>query len=50
LPADPDASVFTSMLRYTSGLPDAGPNDMQIIWFDAWGRPGARAVGRLIGG
>ena len=39
----PDAPVFTSMLRYTSGLADAGPNDMQIIWFDASGRTTTRS-------
>ena len=32
-----DAPVFSSLLRYTSGLADAGPNDMQIIWFNAVG-------------
>ncbi len=26
--------VLNSLLRYTSGLPEAGPNDMQILWFD----------------
>ncbi len=46
---DPDASVFTSMLRYTSGLPDAGPNDMQIVWFDGVGPTAdALAGGRLM--
>lgn len=30
--ATPDAPLVTSMLRYTSGLADAGPNDMQMIW------------------
>ena len=40
-----DAPVFTSMLRYTSGLADAGPNDMQIIWFDAVG-PNDDGAGR----
>jgi len=33
----PSAPVFNSMLRYTSGLADAGPNDMQMIWFGAIG-------------
>ena len=48
--ATPDASVFSSMLRYTSGLADAGPNDMQMIWFGAVGPDvGALAGGRLIG-
>ena len=48
--ADPDAAVMGSMLRYSSGLPEAGPNDLQILWFDAVG-PGAAgaASGRVIG-
>ena len=29
--------AFHSLLRYTSRLADAGPNDMQIIWFNSWG-------------
>jgi 5-(hydroxymethyl)furfural/furfural oxidase len=46
----PNASVFGSMLRYTSGLAGAGPNDMQMVWFGAVG-PGddALAGGRLMG-
>jgi 5-(hydroxymethyl)furfural/furfural oxidase len=46
----PNASVFDSVLRYTSGLADAGPNDMQMVWFGAIG-PGddALAGGRLMG-
>lgn len=45
-----ESPIFSSMLRYTSGLADAGPNDMQIIWFDAIG-PTAEGLagGRLIG-
>ena len=44
------APVFGSMLRYTSGLAEAGPNDMQILWFDAVGpTDDALAGGRLIG-
>ena len=45
-----DAPVFTSMLRYTSGLADGGPNDMQLVWFNAVG-PAAddTAVARLLG-
>ena len=44
-----DASVFTSFLRYSSELADAGPNDMQVIWFnsigpDADGLAGARVL------
>ncbi|MDQ6853871.1 MAG: GMC family oxidoreductase N-terminal domain-containing protein [Actinomycetota bacterium] len=46
----PDAPVFTSVLRYTSGLADAGPNDMQMLWFGAVGpTEQALAGGRLIG-
>jgi choline dehydrogenase-like flavoprotein len=42
--------MFTSMLRYTSGLADAGPNDMQMIWFGAVGTTAdALASGRLMG-
>ena len=33
-----EAPVLTSMLRYTSGLADAGPNDMQISWSPRSGR------------
>jgi choline dehydrogenase-like flavoprotein len=49
-----DASVITSVLRYTSGLADAGPNDMQMIWFGAIGptvgpADGGRTGGRLLG-
>jgi choline dehydrogenase-like flavoprotein len=32
-----DEPVIGSLLRYSSGLADAGPNDMQIHWFDATG-------------
>jgi Choline dehydrogenase and related flavoproteins len=46
----PNASVFSSMLRYTSGLADAGSNDMQMIWFGAAGPDaGSLTGGRLIG-
>lgn len=41
----PNASLFASALRYTSGLTDAGPNDMQIIWFNAVGPTEAELVG-----
>ncbi len=45
-----EASMFSSVLRYTSGLADAGPNDMQIFWFPAVGpTDDSLAVGRLIG-
>jgi 5-(hydroxymethyl)furfural/furfural oxidase len=30
-----DASVLTSMLRYSSGLAEAGDNDMQVLWLSA---------------
>jgi 5-(hydroxymethyl)furfural/furfural oxidase len=42
--------VFSSMLRYTSGLAEAGPNDMQMIWFGGIGPDAASlAGGRLLG-
>jgi choline dehydrogenase-like flavoprotein len=45
-----NAPVFSSMLRYTSELADAGPNDMQILWFDAAGpTEEALASARVIG-
>src|SRR5262249_12576483 len=45
-----DAPLFTSALRYTSGLADAGPNDMQMIWFRAVGPDDeGLAGGRLMG-
>ncbi len=45
-----NAPVFGSMLRYSSGLADAGPNDMQMVWFRAVGpTEDALAGGRLIG-
>jgi choline dehydrogenase-like flavoprotein len=46
----PDAPVFSSMMRYTSGLDDAGPNDMQVIWFSGIGpTTDELAGGRIIG-
>lgn len=46
----PDAPVMTSLLRYSSGLADAGDNDLQIIWFNAIGPDAAGAAGaRVIG-
>jgi choline dehydrogenase-like flavoprotein len=43
------APVFNSLLRYSSGLADAGPNDMQILWFDGAGPDDASlAGGRVI--
>jgi choline dehydrogenase-like flavoprotein len=45
-----DAPAICALLRYSSGLADAGPNDMQMVWFDAVGPDEAgRAGGRLIG-
>ena len=48
-----NAPIFSSMLRYTSGLADAGPNDMQMIWFGAIGPTddaleGARLMGAVM--
>jgi 5-(hydroxymethyl)furfural/furfural oxidase len=44
------APVFSSLLRYSSGLADAGPNDLQIVWFDGAGPDDASlAGGRVIG-
>jgi choline dehydrogenase-like flavoprotein len=46
----PHASMFNSLLRYTSGLADAGPNDMQMIWFAGIGPTDDDLVGgRLMG-
>jgi choline dehydrogenase-like flavoprotein len=46
----PDAPVVSSVVRYTSGLADAGANDMQIVWFDGTGATQAElANGRIIG-
>jgi choline dehydrogenase-like flavoprotein len=46
----PDALLFTSMLRYTSGLADAGANDMQMVWFGGVGTTDeSLAGGRLMG-
>jgi choline dehydrogenase-like flavoprotein len=42
--------VLSTLLRYDSGLADAGPNDMQMLWFDAIGPDDeGLAGGRLIG-
>ncbi len=48
-----NAPVFSSMLRYTSGLADSGPNDMQMVSFGATGSTddalgGARLVGAVM--
>ena len=48
----PNAPVMTSLVRYTSGLADAGLNDMQILWFNGVGpssEAGAGAGARVIG-
>jgi 5-(hydroxymethyl)furfural/furfural oxidase len=47
---DADAPVVTSIIRYSSGMCAAGPNDMQMIWFNAVG-PSDEAMsgGRIIG-
>ena len=48
--SSPDGPVLNSILRYGSGLAAAGPNDMQILWFDAVGPDvDGLATGRLIG-
>jgi choline dehydrogenase-like flavoprotein len=49
----PDAPVMTSVARYTSGVAGAGPNDMQILWFNGTGpseegRSGARVLGAVM--
>jgi choline dehydrogenase-like flavoprotein len=45
-----DAPVFSSLLRYSSGLADAGPNDLQIVWFDGVGPDDASlGTARVIG-
>lgn len=51
--ASSDASVMSSVLRYTSELANAGPNDMQIVWFNSVGpteeaRAGARVFGAVM--
>jgi 5-(hydroxymethyl)furfural/furfural oxidase len=46
----PTGPVMTSLTRYTSGLADAGPNDMQIMWFNGVGASEETCVGaRVIG-
>jgi choline dehydrogenase-like flavoprotein len=52
--ASPNAPVMTSVARYTSGLAEAGPNDMQILWFNGVGPSeegcaGARVIGAVMG-
>jgi 5-(hydroxymethyl)furfural/furfural oxidase len=51
--ASPDSPVMSSLLRYTSDLAGAGPNDMQMLWFDAVGATteglaGARLIGAVM--
>jgi 5-(hydroxymethyl)furfural/furfural oxidase len=46
----PDAPVWSSMLRYTSGLTEAGPIDIQMLWCGAVGPTEDTLVGgRLMG-
>lgn len=45
-----NAPASSSLLRYTSGLSDAGPNDMQMVWFRTVGpTDDALGGGRLMG-
>jgi choline dehydrogenase-like flavoprotein len=47
---DPRAPLARAAIRYSSGLAGAGPNDMQLIWFDSTGpTPELQAGGRVIG-
>jgi choline dehydrogenase-like flavoprotein len=48
-----DAPVFTMVLRYSSELAAAGPNDMQMVWFGCVGPAddglaGARLIGAVM--
>jgi len=48
-----DAPVMTSVTRFSSGLADAGPNDMQMVWFNGVGPTdegsfGARVIGAVM--
>jgi 5-(hydroxymethyl)furfural/furfural oxidase len=48
--ASAEAPMFSSGLRYTSSLADAGPNDMQMLWFAAVGpTDDDLAGGRILG-
>jgi 5-(hydroxymethyl)furfural/furfural oxidase len=48
--SSPHAPVFTSVLRYTSGLANAGPNDIQLLSIGATGTTEeSLRSGRLIG-
>ncbi len=45
-----EAPVVNSMIRYSSNMFDAGPNDMQVLWFTAVGTTeDSRAGGRMFG-
>jgi choline dehydrogenase-like flavoprotein len=51
--ASATAPVMHSVLRYTSALANAGPNDMQILWFNLVGPTeealaGARVIGAVM--
>jgi choline dehydrogenase-like flavoprotein len=46
----PDDPMLTSMLRYSSGLAEAGPNDIQIIWHCAAGLGKDALVRGTLGG
>jgi choline dehydrogenase-like flavoprotein len=48
-----DAPLFGSLLRFTSGLAEAGPNDLQLVWFNGVGPTddtiaGARLIGAVM--
>jgi len=48
-----DAPLFGSVLRFTSGLAEAGPNDLQLVWFNGVGPTddtiaGARLIGAVM--
>jgi choline dehydrogenase-like flavoprotein len=48
-----DAPLFGSVLRFTSGLTEAGPNDLQLVWFNGVGPTddtigGARLIGAVM--
>jgi 5-(hydroxymethyl)furfural/furfural oxidase len=49
--ASPDAPLVDSLLRFTSGVPETGDNDLQICWFRATHTTEeSLATGRLLGG
>src|SRR5262249_44073150 len=48
-----DAPLFGSVLRFSSGLAEAGPNDLQLVWFNGVGPTddtiaGARLIGAVM--